>query len=134
MIKPSVKVRVPKIDIKQPTKAEWAKVGNFVADEVEGRTESGRDADNRRFKPYTRSYAKAKGQTRVDLSVKGHMLGAMRNRPTSTGVKVQIAGGREGYKAWKIQNKQKRVFMAVNKHDVKTIKKLIVKWIAQRNN
>jgi hypothetical protein len=61
------------------------------------------------------------------------MLGSMRNKPTRKGVRVQISGGRDGFKAWNINFNQKRRFMAINNKDIKKIYKRITKWIAKRN-
>jgi predicted DNA binding CopG/RHH family protein len=133
MIKLSSKVTVPNIKIKVPDKRLWNVIGDDVILAVEDRTQRGKDADRRGFKPYTKEYAKRKGKTKVDLTVTGHMLGKMRNKPSKRGVKVQIAGGIDGLKAWSINFGQKRRFMAINNRDIKKIVKRITKWIAKRN-
>jgi hypothetical protein len=124
---------VPKIKLKQPTKRQWAIIGDDVILAVEDRTSRGQDADRRGFKPYTKAYAKKKGSTKVNLTVKGHMLGSIRNKPSNRGVKVQISGGRDGLKAWSINFGQKRRFMAINNKDIKKISKRITGWIVKRN-
>ncbi len=79
-------------------------IGEAAIAIVVTRTKAGYDADGRLFVPYTPQYAakrmKAGLQTRVDLAVKGHMLGAMIPEQTAPDeITVTFSSAREGEKA-----------------------------------
>lgn len=63
------------IDIDERYSPEERKsIATEVIDFVISRTESGLDKDNNGFAKYSKSYAKEKGQTNVDLTFSGEML------------------------------------------------------------
>ena len=147
MIKPSVKVKVPKIVIKTPEDPRfWKATGLELVKDIDKRTLAGKDADNRAFKPYSKAYAKARAKGtaqknvgprpvgKVNLSMSSRMLGSMARgvRPSRHGVKLQITG-EEGFKASNIKFKQKRNFFAFNEKQVKRVIKLIKKWMKRKN-
>lgn len=54
--------------------ADREAIAQEIIDFIANRTESGYDADGRKFVKYTKSYAKEKGQTDVDLTFSAEML------------------------------------------------------------
>ena len=135
----SARVDIPTIKIKTPTDISfWRKVGIEVTKDIRKKTLSGRDADNKTFKPYKKATIKertSRGRSsRVNLTDSGKMLGAMTHgiRPTKHGVRLLLTG-EQGFKAWNIQNNQKRVFFALNDKQVKRIIQVISKWITKKN-
>lgn len=138
MIRPTIKVKIPNLDIKTPDRRFWSTVGDDIILAVEDRTNKGKDADNKPFKPYTKEYAKRRAEkgrsTRVNLQFSGRMLSRLRNKSSKRGVRVSISGGEDGLKAYSINFDQRRQFMAINNKDVKKIYKRIQEWIAKHND
>lgn len=139
MIKLKVKVHVPKIPIKTPEDPRfWKAVGLELTKDIRKRTQQGKDADNRSFKPYakaTRERRLKRGRTaKVNLTDSGKMLGAMPRgiRAKKSGVRLQLTG-REGFKGFNIKFNQKRNFFAFNEKQVKRVIKKIKKWMKRKN-
>lgn len=139
MIRPTVKVKVPKIVIKTPEDPRfWKATGLELTKDIRKRTQQGKDADNRSFKPYTKETLERRlkrGRTaKVNLTDSGKMLGSMPRgvRPSKHGVKLQLTG-REGFKGFNIKFNQKRNFFAFNEKQVKRVIKLITKWMKRKN-
>ena len=139
MIKPTIKVHVPKIIIKTPEDPRfWKATGLELTKDIRKRTQAGKDADDRSFKPYTRETRERRlkrGRTaKVNLTDSGKMLGAMPKgiRATRHGVKLQLTG-REGFKGYNIKFNQKRNFFAFNEKQVKRVIKKIKAWMKRKN-
>lgn len=64
-------------------------IAQEIIDEIITRTENGLDADNKRFIGYSKSYAKEKGQSNVDLTFSGEMLAEIRLLQNKSG-KIRI--------------------------------------------
>ena len=86
------------------SKAQARVIGEAAIAIVTTRTKAGFDADGRLFVPYTAAYAARRQkrglQTRPDLAVTGHMIGAM--IPEQTGpdeITITFASAREAEKA-----------------------------------
>lgn len=54
-----------------------------IKDDIYMRTQTGKDADGNKFKPYTLKYASKKGKTVVNLTDSGMMLNAMTQKAMS---------------------------------------------------
>jgi hypothetical protein len=139
MIKPSVKVKIPHIEIDTPdSKSFWSKVGIELVNDIGKRTRSGKDADNKTFRKYEPATVKqrlANNRTaNVNLTYTGKMLGAMSTgiKPSKHGVRIQLSG-EQGMKAWNIKFNQQRNFFAFNDSQVKRIIKLIKAYIKRKN-
>lgn len=139
MIRPSLKVKVPKIVIKTPEdRTFWKAVGIELSKDIRKRTQFGRDADDKTFKPYTKSTkeqrAKRGRTTKVNLTDTGKMLGAIGRgvKPTKNGVRIQLTG-EQGFKAYNIKFNQKRNFFAFNEKQVKRVIKKIKAWMKKKN-
>jgi hypothetical protein len=139
MIIPSVKVRPVKIVIKTPEDERfWKATGLELVKDIRKRTQTGKDADERSFKPYKKSTAvqRAKrGRTlKVNLTDTGKMLGSMAKgvRAKKSGVRLQITG-RDGFKAYNIKFNQRRNFFAFNDKQVKRVIKKIKAWMKRKN-
>jgi len=139
MIKPTIKVHVPRIVIKTPEDRRfWKAVGLELTKDIRKRTQAGKDADNRSFKPYAKATLASRvkrGRTaKVNLTDSGKMLGAMPRgvRASRHGVKLQLTG-REGFKGYNIKFNQKRNFFAFNEKNVKRVIKKIKAWMKRKN-
>lgn len=135
----TTKVTIPKIDIKTPEeKRFWKAVGLEAVKDIRKRTQAGKDADNKAFKPYKKATAvdraKRGRSSKVNLTDSGRMLGSMVHgiRARKGGVWIKLSG-RQGFKAWNIKHNQRRNFFALNDKQVKKVIKLISKWIAKKN-
>jgi len=66
---------------------------DLAVDKMVERTVNGRDIDNRKFKPYTKSYAEFKGVSRgsVDLVLSGDMLNSFEDSQTKQKNIIKIA-------------------------------------------
>lgn len=125
----------------------WDAVSQEIATEIHKRTLKGRDVDDRRFKPYSDAYKKAKargwlkghgargttGANRVDLTLSGKMLKAL-----SAGVRhgkdfaqVRLSGN-EGFKAW-ANEENGREFVGLSNKRLSKIFDKINKWIQRKN-
>jgi len=69
--------------------SEREAIAQEVIDEIVSRTENGLDADNKRFIGYSKTYAKEKGQSNVDLTFSGEMLAEIRVLQNKSG-KIRI--------------------------------------------
>lgn len=138
-VTPRIKVKVPEINIKTPEDRRfWRAVGIEMAKDIRKRTEGGKDADERRFRPYAKSTVidrVKRGRTsQVNLTDTGKMLGAMARgiRESKSGVKIRITG-RDGFKAGNIKFDQRRNFFSFNDKQVLKVVKLIKKWMVRKN-
>lgn len=88
-------------------------IGEQAVAIIQGRTQSGRDADGQPFAPYDSDYAKRRAKkgrsTRPDLTFTGNMLGAMASKFVSAGKALIVFNrGEEAQKA--AGNSHKRDF------------------------
>jgi hypothetical protein len=68
-----------------------------IKERILQKTAEGKDYKSRKFKAYSKAYAKRKGTTHVDLKVTGKMLGALKSKATSpTQGRVWIEGESHG--------------------------------------
>lgn len=139
MVKPIVRVHIPKTKMKVVNTSFWKPVGLEITKRIHKRTLAGQDADNRGFKLYSSTTLKQRlrrGRSAiVNLTDTGKMLNSMARgvRARQNGVTIKLSG-LSGKKAWYIQNaKRSRIFFALNNKDVSAVKKLIGKWIAKKN-
>lgn len=59
-------------------KLNLQKVLIAVRNSIKARTQSGKDFENKPFKPYKPAYAKKKKSSKVDLTLTGHMLNSLK--------------------------------------------------------
>jgi hypothetical protein len=106
--------------------------GTWLAVQVERRTQDGKDEAGNRFKPYSDSYAKAKGvpRGRVDLTRSGDMfaswgvLWATRNR-----VRIGFASTAMGQRA-RYNEENGRPFLGIEKRWLADIRNRLVKGLS----
>lgn len=94
--------------------------GEFAISIITLRTKKGLDADGNVFKPYVKRYAswRERKQYRAsppDLTVKGHMLGAMVPVPGDNEVTIEVTGTKEIAKV--LGNSKKREFFDIRRDD-----------------
>jgi len=137
MINISAKVKLPKLEIKNPDKRLWQAVGITEAREIHKRTLSGEDADDRSFKPYSQAYKDyriSKGRTgQVNLTFTGRMLSQLARgiRATTNSVTISLLGS-SGVKA--IKNEALgREFFALSNSRRAAIYKRVSNWMAKKN-
>ncbi len=80
-----------------------SKLNNIIIDQIVKRTLSGRDYSGKQFKRYTKSYAIAKGNNKVNLKVSGNMLNSIKLLKDSNN---QISIQYSGYGAYLQQDRQ----------------------------
>lgn len=96
-------------------KISLGRTAEFLIDNIQTRTQKGKDANNTVFAPYTNSYRefrKLEGKkTRPDLNFSGKMLANMTQRVTGKSAIISFADTKQGLKA--LGNQRKRKFFAI---------------------
>ena len=138
MISLSTRVRLPKLEIKDPDKRFWQAVGITEAREIHKRTVSGEDADDSAFKPYSQSYKKyriSKGRSsRVNLNFTGRMLSQLARGIRAAGDRVTISLlGSSGAKASGIEAFGREFFSLSDKRQTAIFKR-VTKWMEKKNS
>jgi len=100
------------------------RTAEFLMGLIKQRTQKGKDADGRRFKPYTpeyKSFRRKKGRQAnfPDLNFSGNMLSNMTQKSTSTNATLFFASKAQSLKA--LGNQKKRTFFAVGNKESKTL-------------
>ena len=117
------------------TDEEVISVATLFVTQIQTRTQSGRDADKRAFKPtynedYKR-YRKSKGRSgKVNLTFHGHMLHGMRVKKYRGGAMVYFRG-KENDKAYYNHEAMGRKFFALDDDQVNYMYKRIGTFIAK---
>ena len=106
------------------------RTAEFLMGVIKTRTQRGKDADGRSFKPYTpeyKAFRRKKGRqvSFPDLNFKGNMLSNMTQKSTSKEAILFFASKRENLKA--VGNQKKRTFFAVGDREGKTLINLFAK-------
>ena len=100
----------------------------FIIVGIRNRTMSGKDKDNKRFRPYSKQYGKT---GTVNLTETGFMLGDIDRKKIANGVRLYFPTSIEARKAFHNHKTFKRPFFGVDKkqkeHIVKRLGKFIVK-------
>lgn len=96
-------------------KIALGRTAEFLIDNIQQRTQKGKDARNTPFKPYTKNYREFRKQegksTRPDLNFSGKMLSNMTQRVQGKSAIIFFADKKQGLKA--LGNQEKRKFFAV---------------------
>lgn len=96
-------------------KIALGRTAEFLMDNIQQRTQKGKDANNMSFAPYTRKYKefrKTEGKkTKPDLNFSGKMLANMTQRVTGRSAIIKFADTKQALKA--LGNQQKRKFFAI---------------------
>lgn len=126
--------------IKQGRKEPMELGGKKAIEIVRKRTTAGKDVNGRRFKKYTKAYAKKKGTTFVDLELTGKMLNAISLQAWAKKCRVFIKGTGELIKKAIVHNNggrsgrgtgfemPKREFMGAKKEEAQIIKVIRDWW------
>ena len=102
---------------------------NNIITGIVNRTQSGKDVANRAFKKYSTSYAKIKAgySSKVNLTVKGHMLNNITWKELKGGIRLYFSSAAENTKAHGNQVKNGRKFLGVDPQQKKDIAKRLSK-------
>jgi hypothetical protein len=100
------------------------RTAEFLMGVIKTRTQKGKDADGRNFKPYTPEYKifrreKGRKVNKVDLNFKGNMLSNMTQKSTPKEAILFFASKAQNIKA--VGNQKKRTFFAVGDRESKTL-------------
>lgn len=101
----------------------------FIIKGIVSRTKSGKDVNMLGFKPYSKDYKKT---GTVDLYVSGKMLNSISSKKVNKGVKIYFPSSKESTKA--SANQKTREFFGLDKAQIDTIKKYIIKSITGVRN
>ena len=106
------------------------RTAEFLMGVIKQRTQRGKDADGRSFKPYTPEYKafrreEGKQVSFPDLNFKGNMLSNMTQKSTSKEAILFFASKAQNLKA--VGNQKKRTFFAVGDREGKTLINLFAK-------
>ena len=106
------------------------RTAEFLMGVIKTRTQKGKDADGRSFKPYTpeyKAFRRKKGRqvSFPDLNFKGNMLSNMTQKSTSKQAILFFASKAQNLKA--VGNQKKRTFFAVGDREGKTLINLFAK-------
>lgn len=108
-------------------------IGNELIVSIINRTQSGKDYNNQQFKPYSKTYAKAKqkefGTSRVNLTRTQQMLNAITFKSIPKGLRFYFNANEQNNKAYYNQVKNKREFFMISAKDKEIIKAFIAKNI-----
>lgn len=139
---------MPSLKIDMPKRKEWLAWSEALMGFIYRRTIGGKDWQGKAFKKYSAQYGKRKAAGKikiaggvgrhlatgggvVNLTLSSRMLKAMKAASTRFGGKVTLSG-EEADKA-RGNEKNGRVFMAVNKTDTTKIVKLVDRWLTKKN-
>ena len=94
-----------KAEAKQPSKevdlwdqGDSRKVGDQIITQILRRTGAGQGADGDSFRPYSASYAKKKGSSRVDLKETGNLLRSIKvTQVSESTITVAVTGSAADY-------------------------------------
>lgn len=100
---------------------------DIIADIVK-RTKSGRDMNNKAFKPYSEKYKKK--NRNVNLTVKGTMLGNITSKKIKDNIVLYFSSKSENTKA--VGNQKTREFFGLDKKQIKSIVKRLQKHLHRR--
>lgn len=92
------------------------------------RTKSGKDMNNKPFKPYSKGYKKK--NRNVNLTVKGTMLGNITSKKIKDGIVLYFSSKSENAKA--VSNSKTRQFFGLDKKQIKSIVKRLQKYLHKR--
>ena len=100
------------------------RTAEFLMGLIKQRTQKGKDADGRNFKPYTpeyKAFRREKGRQAnfPDLNFKGNMLSNITQKSTSKQAILFFASKAQNIKA--VANQKKRTFFAVGDRESKTL-------------
>ena len=122
----------------QPRQVQKAlgRTAEFLLGLIRKRTQKGKDADGRNFKPYTpeyKSFRRQKGrQTRFpDLNFSGNMLSNMTQKANPKQAILFFANKFQGLKA--IGNQKKRPFFLIGDNERKTLINFFAKELFKQN-
>ena len=134
--------------LRRGDKSIWKRIGEAGTEAIRKRTAQSKDADDKKFKPYSKRYWKY-GQP-VDLSVTGTMLANVLHQPGNKFVRIYLSkrkhrgiklnhfqlaeihnfGGRSGWGGG--FNMPKREFMGLTKRQVKELRDVFGKIITDK--
>ena len=92
------------------------------------RTQSGKDKNKKRFKPYSKAYGKS---GTVNLTETGTMLHAINRKKIKDGVRLYFPNTNESRKAHGNQIKYGRKFFGIDKEQKKLMKRRLGKYIVK---
>ncbi len=100
-----------------------------IIHEIQERTRSSKDVNNKSFNHYTKEYAKQKGTSRnkVTLTLKNHMLANITWKNITNGIRIYFASVQENKKAHGNQVKNGRKFLGVDPRQKKRIESRLKK-------
>lgn len=98
-------------------------IANEIKADIIQRTQSGKDINERSFKPYSKSYAKTKSTRTVNLTVKQQMLNAIDWKQIKGGIRFYFNSKEQNDKAYENQYKNGRKFFGLSIKDKKAIQK-----------
>lgn len=101
-----------------------ALLGNEVVTDIIKRTQSGKDVNNRTFKPYSKEYKKSKKKshgTKINLTASGNMLNNMTWKKIKNGIRIYFSSKQERDKAH--GNQRKRKFFGLDRRQKERISK-----------
>lgn len=119
------------------SKAQLEEVADFAVDLIVTRTRKGIDADGQKFKSYTPKYAKVRARKHLrtdppDLSVTGHMLGAIQAVPGADEVQLTFNNRHEIDKAVGNTNNGRDFFDVRRDEELEAIAEVIGDGIAAK--
>lgn len=107
------------IDIsKKYSPEERRAIASEIIDYIQERTESGKDKNNRNFKPYTKKYKEEKGQSNVDLFFSGDMISEIEMLQNNSG-RIRIGYDRDYDGIGKVEGNILGTYGDENKKDKK---------------
>ncbi len=117
-------------------KIALGRTAEFLLDMIKKRTQKGKDADNKKFKPYKpeyKAFRRAKGrQTRFpDLNFSGNMLSNMTQKANPKQAILFFSSKFQNLKA--IGNQKKRPFFLIGDRERKTLIDFFAKELFKQN-
>ena len=100
----------------------------FIIVGIRNRTMSGKDKDNKRFRPYSKQYGKT---GTVNLTETGFMLGDIDRKKIADGVRLYFPNSVEARKAYNNQVTYKRKFFGLDKKQITYMAKRLGKFIVK---